>query len=285
MGAALFAALLAVGLGLAPGASAKGDKGGNGGTQGASHSNPDGGGVDKPYPADGQDARSQGDSDWDGNNGCGNDDDREDDNNGWCGRKPKHEHEDAERSAVRSSSVDKHDEDKKDVVVVHVHVTEAKVTLVEAKRALMKARMMGADLATLQALRAEVMAAKAALAAAETTDVTETADTTDTGAVKAASFDSRAPLESAAVAGELSAASAGTTTAAAPAAKVLGASIQRGASAPAAADTAVLGTTQSRGMVGALALTGFEMVTLALGALLLIAVGLVTRRYGMQNQS
>ena len=60
----------------------------NGATQGAAHSNPDGGGVDKPYAAAGQDARSQGSSDWDGNNGCGNDDDREDDNNGWCGRKP-----------------------------------------------------------------------------------------------------------------------------------------------------------------------------------------------------
>lgn len=66
-------------------------KSSNGSTQGASHSNPDGGGVDKPYAAAGQEARSQGESDWDGNNGCGNDDDREDDNNGWCGRKPDHE--------------------------------------------------------------------------------------------------------------------------------------------------------------------------------------------------
>ncbi len=38
-------------------------------TQGKSHSNPDGGGVDKPYPADGQSAQSQGTSDFDGNNG------------------------------------------------------------------------------------------------------------------------------------------------------------------------------------------------------------------------
>lgn len=53
-------------------------------TQGRSGSNPDGGGVDKPFPANGQNARSQGTSDFDGNNGCGNDDDRSDDNNGRC---------------------------------------------------------------------------------------------------------------------------------------------------------------------------------------------------------
>jgi hypothetical protein len=69
------------------------EKGGSG-TQGKSQSNPDGGGVDKPYPADGQPAGSQqGDygpdevnaDDFDGNNGCGNDTDFSDDNNGNCG--------------------------------------------------------------------------------------------------------------------------------------------------------------------------------------------------------
>lgn len=50
--------------------------------QGASPSNPDAGGLDKPGGAQG----SPGDQD--GNNGCGNDLDREDDNNGWCGRPP-----------------------------------------------------------------------------------------------------------------------------------------------------------------------------------------------------
>lgn len=63
---------------------------GNGDTQGASPSNPDGGGLDKPgceTTAEG----CQGTSDFDGNNGCGNDADREDDNNGNCGgpKKPK----------------------------------------------------------------------------------------------------------------------------------------------------------------------------------------------------
>ena len=56
-----------------------------GATQGGSESNPDGAGVDKPFPADGQPAESQGSADFDGNNGCGNDDDRADDNNGLCG--------------------------------------------------------------------------------------------------------------------------------------------------------------------------------------------------------
>jgi hypothetical protein len=78
----------------------------DGNTRGKSNSNPDGGGVDKPYPADGQDADSQQDSEdtsiySDGNNGCGQDkkvEPREgnfgqphqgwDDNNGWCGKKP-----------------------------------------------------------------------------------------------------------------------------------------------------------------------------------------------------
>lgn len=62
---------------------------GNSGTQGKSESNPDGNGVDKPYPADKQPARSQGRNDNDGNNGCGNDNDFSDDNNGNCGGKKK----------------------------------------------------------------------------------------------------------------------------------------------------------------------------------------------------
>lgn len=58
---------------------------GKSGTQGKSTSDPDGmanGGPDKPGMTGGFDA------DKDGNNGCGNDDDFEDDNNGWCGHKP-----------------------------------------------------------------------------------------------------------------------------------------------------------------------------------------------------
>jgi hypothetical protein len=54
--------------------------------QGYAPSDPDfngNGGIDKPGQSGGFSA------DRDGNNGCGNDDDREDDNNGWCGKKPK----------------------------------------------------------------------------------------------------------------------------------------------------------------------------------------------------
>ena len=57
-----------------------------GGTQGKSPSDPDAdgnGGMDKPGYDGGFD------DDKDGNNGCGNDADREDDNNGWCGKRPK----------------------------------------------------------------------------------------------------------------------------------------------------------------------------------------------------
>jgi hypothetical protein len=58
--------------------------------QGHSASDPDGssnGGADKPGGTGGFN------SDRDGNNGCGNDTDREDDNNGWCGNKPHNEKE------------------------------------------------------------------------------------------------------------------------------------------------------------------------------------------------
>jgi hypothetical protein len=62
-------------------------------TQGKSSSDPDNNGKgpernygksDKPGSIGGVDKADQ-----DGNNGCGNDDDFEDDNEGWCGKKPK----------------------------------------------------------------------------------------------------------------------------------------------------------------------------------------------------
>ncbi|HVE75652.1 MAG TPA: hypothetical protein VND22_02670 [Actinomycetota bacterium] len=75
------------------------ENGSGGDTQGNAGSNPDGGGVDKPYDAAGQPAQSQGPSYYDGNNGCGQDKKVEaregwfgqahngwDDNNGWCGK-------------------------------------------------------------------------------------------------------------------------------------------------------------------------------------------------------
>jgi hypothetical protein len=62
---------------------------GGSGTQGKAVSDPDAntnGGADKPGLTGGYD------TDRDGNNGCGNDDDFEDDNNGWCGHHPKPTH-------------------------------------------------------------------------------------------------------------------------------------------------------------------------------------------------
>lgn len=58
----------------------------NSAPQGHSPSDPDftgNGGLDKPGQSGGFS------DDKDGNNGCGNDDDAEDDNNGWCGHKPE----------------------------------------------------------------------------------------------------------------------------------------------------------------------------------------------------
>ena len=69
------------------------------GTQGQSTSDPDddGNGPDRNNDDPGADKPGAGtdptggvdEADQDGNNGCGNDDDFEDDNEGWCGAKPK----------------------------------------------------------------------------------------------------------------------------------------------------------------------------------------------------
>ncbi|MBW3659674.1 MAG: hypothetical protein KY457_13620 [Actinobacteria bacterium] len=71
---------------------------GQSGNQGNAQSDPDddgrgpdrsNGGVDQPNGEGGVDKADQ-----DGNNGCGNDDDFEDDNEGWCGRPPVEDTED-----------------------------------------------------------------------------------------------------------------------------------------------------------------------------------------------
>lgn len=63
---------------------------GKSGTQGKSTSNPDGDGADKRRSSrDGSFGGTQGNGDWDDNNGCGNDNDFADDNNGNCGGKSK----------------------------------------------------------------------------------------------------------------------------------------------------------------------------------------------------
>ena len=53
--------------------------------RGKSESTPDQDGIGADHGVDNNDKTGAG---TDGNNGCGNDADREDDNNGWCGRKP-----------------------------------------------------------------------------------------------------------------------------------------------------------------------------------------------------
>ena len=85
-------------------------------TQGKSKSDPDdnnkgpersNGKSDKPGSVGGLDKLDQ-----DGNNGCGKDDDFEDDNEGWCGQKPKKDHEEkCEKNCL-------HDDKPKPPVVV-----------------------------------------------------------------------------------------------------------------------------------------------------------------------
>jgi hypothetical protein len=55
--------------------------------RGKSGSTPDQDGIGADHGIDNNDKTGPG---TDGNNGCGNDADREDDNNGWCGNKPEH---------------------------------------------------------------------------------------------------------------------------------------------------------------------------------------------------
>ena len=85
--------------------------------QGKSKSDPDdngkgpdrsNGGHDKPGYTGGIN------SDKDGNNGCGNDSDREDDNEGWCGNKPKTEKEDKDHNKCESKCDESKDNDHKD---------------------------------------------------------------------------------------------------------------------------------------------------------------------------
>ena len=65
-----------------PSGKDRNDERGASSPQGASRSNPDGGGIDKPFAVGSLVAGSQGRGDFDGNNGCGNDNDFADDNNG-----------------------------------------------------------------------------------------------------------------------------------------------------------------------------------------------------------
>jgi hypothetical protein len=81
---------------------------GNSGNQGNAQSDPDddgrgpdrsNGGADKPNGPGGVDRADQ-----DGNNGCGNDDDFEDDNEGWCGHHPHPSHESKPHATTTTST-------------------------------------------------------------------------------------------------------------------------------------------------------------------------------------
>ena len=81
---------------------------GKSGNQGNSKSDPDddghgpdrsNGGPDKPDGSGGVDKADQ-----DGNNGCGNDDDFEDDNEGWCGKNPKKDSKDVDKAKSKTKT-------------------------------------------------------------------------------------------------------------------------------------------------------------------------------------
>ena len=108
------------------------EEGGSSGNQGNSSSEPDGngngperdeGGLDKPDGPGGLDILDQ-----DGNNGCGNDDDFEDDNEGLClGRQKDKAEDETEGDVEDETSVDGTTEDSIEVAPVQSGATDADV--------------------------------------------------------------------------------------------------------------------------------------------------------------
>ena len=104
-----------------PSGKDRNDERGSSFPQGNSRSNPDGGGLDKPFGVDSKLAGSQGRGDFDGNNGCGNDNDFADDNNGNCGGRRV-----AAGQAAQAAQSDK-DKPKTEVAGVQVKADDKKV--------------------------------------------------------------------------------------------------------------------------------------------------------------
>jgi hypothetical protein len=244
----------------APGGADRSVESGGSGTEGKSMSNPDGAGVDKPYAADGHAADTQGDTvDSDGNNGCGNDMDFADDNNGNCGGL----HPDHERAAAA------HEADRPEAE----RGTEAEAEHERCPEASTMGQQQGhgegvsahCGVAASSAVAAEQLSAPAqAKGAAGLAADTVTAGATAPRAVPGAALAASVP---AAVLG----------TELERAAEVMGVSIERGPAAGATAPGAqVLGTSVTR---GALARTGSSALLLALVALALIAIGVTAKRF------
>ena len=138
---------------------------GKSGTQGKSTSDPDGmanGGADKPGGSGGFDA------DKDGNNGCGNDDDFEDDNNGNCGGRVRGANAQGGR---HQSEVKSNEQSKVQGEVVQLDTTTESVKSAQgtaAVQAVEETRVLGVSLVREQpaaAVSGTAAAAPAALAA------------------------------------------------------------------------------------------------------------------------
>jgi hypothetical protein len=287
------AALVLLGI-TAPAASASGRRHGDrhrhefaGHTQGRSASDPDGtsnGGPDKPGFRGGFSA------DRDGNNGCGNDDDREDDNNGNCGRKraadddrDKARHDDDRDKAGADDDRDKARvageiaERRKVLCQTILGVlgrTESKGTLevsgdTDAK--VVKTHVMSvvfkpAVLAAIQAVINTVI---------QPAEQPATPITFQPAAVEAVVKAATTPETTQA---EVAAASTtpATPTASPAETAVLGAQVEQQA-APALAPTQVAGAQESQNQLGALATTGLALGGLALLGAALVAIGRLAR--------
>jgi hypothetical protein len=246
-------------------------------TQGRSTSDPDGmrnGGPDKPGFRGGFSA------DRDGNNGCGNDDDREDDNNGNCGgKRARAGDDDDEKARVAGKTEDRTDddhdkarvagdtEDRRKVVCEAILSvlgrTESKDTLVVSgttdsqvvKTHIMSVVFKPAVLAAIQAVINTVIQAPAAQPATPTFQP---------AAVEA--------VVKAAVQSEAQPAAAPAETA------VLGAQVERQPSPALAPQTQVAGAQENR--FGALATTGLALGGLALLGAALVTIGRLARGAG-----
>jgi len=139
-------------------------EGGGSGNQGNSSSDPDddgrgpdrsNGGPDKPGGSGGVDAADQ-----DGNNGCGNDDDFEDDNEGWCGGKPKPQP--TESPEVLPSGGNEDDDDVDDDVLGSSTV-KPDVRVDQAAPGVLGTRVVAAPATAVRAARQVAAAAEAAL--------------------------------------------------------------------------------------------------------------------------
>ncbi len=249
---------------------------GGSGTQGKSSSDPDGsfnGGADKPGGPGGFDA------DKDGNNGCGNDDDFEDDNNGNCGglskshAKGDHESREEKDECVKASEMGQ-DHGKGEGLDSEKCDTDDEVTGNKDVKDTKDSKDVKDVKDAKETKDVDTKVTKVEDTKVESTKVETTVLGTE---LERSAVANTAP--GAVLAADLQSPTADNT-------RVLGVSIERGATAAAPATaptrpTAVLGATFTRG--AALARTGFGLTLFALAGLGLVLLGLALKRTGRRS--